>query len=275
MPHRVFSAFVRLVRRPGPSAPEQAPALPEGLRVYAVGDIHGERRLLERLLERIAEDIAAAPASEARPLLVFLGDYVDRGHDSRGTLERLCSRPLPGADCRFLAGNHEQAMLDFLEKPEANAAWLRFGGTETLASYGIRASAGGGVAHLRSLRDRLAERLPETHRRFLAALEPSLVLGGYLFVHAGIRPGRRLDRQKLDDLLWIREPFLSSTRQHERVVVHGHTVVDRPELLPNRIGIDTGAYATGVLTALVLEGDRRGILQVGTNTDETATVSAA
>ena len=262
MPHRVFSAFARLVNRGAPPFSGQPSALPEGICVYAIGDIHGERRLLERLLERIAEDIAATQASGARPLLVFLGDYVDRGHDSRGTLERLSSRPLAGVDCRFLAGNHEQAMMDFLEKPETSADWLHFGGVETLASYGVRVSAGGGGSHLRGLRDRLAERLPEAHRRFLGALEPSFALGGYLFVHAGIRPGRRLDRQKLDDLLWIREPFLSSTRRHERVVVHGHTVVDRPELLPNRIGIDTGAYATGVLTALKLVGDQRDILQV-------------
>ena len=263
MPHRFLLGFTSLIRSgsPRPTGPE--PSVPAGVRVYAIGDIHGERRLLEMLLERIAEDVASVRTPGARPLLVFLGDYVDRGHDSRGTIERLCARPLPGIDCRFLAGNHEQAMMDFLRKPEACAEWLRFGGTETLASYGIRVFAGSGPAHLRVLRDRLTERLPEPHLRFLSTLEPSLVVGDYLFVHAGIRPGRRLDRQKLDDLLWIREPFLSSTRRHERIVVHGHTVVERPELLPNRIGIDTGAYATGVLTALVLEDERRDILQVG------------
>lgn len=267
MPHRVISAVARLVRAGPPPRPGPEPSVPAGLRVYAVGDVHGELRLLDVLLDRIAADIASAAPSGMRPLAVFLGDYVDRGHDSRGTLERLSSRPLGGVECRFLAGNHEQTMLDFLAKPETSGEWLRFGGAETLASYGIRVSAGGGPAHFRVLRDRLAERLPDSHLRFLRALEPSVVVGDYLFVHAGIRPGRPLARQKTDDLLWIREPFLSSTRRHDKIVVHGHTVVEQPQMLPNRIGIDTGAYATGVLTALVLQDARRDIIQTGAQKD--------
>lgn len=234
----------------------------EGLRVYAVGDIHGELRVLDRLLARIAEDIERSGAAERRPLLVFLGDYVDRGADSCGTLDRLCAGPLPGVESRFLAGNHEAAMLDFLADPAGNAAWLDFGGAQTLASYGIRASVGvTDRARCRSLRDQLAERLPETHRDFLAELETCVVLGDYAFVHAGIRPGRPLSRQSREDLLWIREPFLSSPLRHEKIIVHGHTIVDHPEIHPSRIAIDTGAYATGTLSALVLAGTGRHFLR--------------
>ncbi len=267
-----------------PSLPEGAPEVPAGLRVYAIGDIHGERQILEDLLALIGEDMARADLGDMvradlgdtgragrgeggdglRPLLVFLGDYVDRGADSAGVLDRLCAGPLPGAGCRFLAGNHEEAMLNFIKDPVVHADWLGFGGAETLASYGIRASVGiTDAARCRALRDQLVERLPDRHRSFLTGLESHLVLGDYIFVHAGIRPGRRIERQRRDDLLWIREPFLSSTAKHPKVVVHGHTIVDNPEMSCNRIAIDTGAYATGVLSALVLDGAERRILQSG------------
>lgn len=252
----------------GPGAsPAAAPA---GVCVYAVGDVHGQCRDLERLVGMIEEDARRMHAEASlEPLMVFLGDYVDRGRDSRGVLDRLCAMDArfdggSGPACRFLAGNHEAAMLDFLREPAAGADWLNFGGVETLASYGVRASVGTtDPARCRALRDALEERLPDEHRRFLESLEPLVVLGGYAFVHAGIRPGVPLDRQRAQDLFWIREPFLSWEKPHEKVIVHGHTVVDRVEFKANRIGLDTGAYATGILTAVVLHGTVQRTLQTG------------
>jgi serine/threonine protein phosphatase 1 len=242
--------------------PAESPRVPDGLRVYAIGDIHGHREALDRLLEMIAEDIARHGTDDVTPVIVFLGDYIDRGCDSQGVIERLVRGPLDGVACRFLLGNHEAVLLQFLEQPAAAAEWLEYGGVETLASYGLRASVGiREAARCTALRDRFLENLPDDHRAFFGALEPMVVLGDYVFVHAGIRPGRRLHRQRPDDLLWIREPFLSDPRRYEKVVVHGHTVVDQAELGGNRIGIDTGAYVTGVLTTLVLQEDRQCLIQ--------------
>lgn len=238
------------------------PKMADGVRLYAVGDIHGELALLDRLLAMIAEDMAGR--SNRRAVLVFLGDYIDRGPDSRGVLDRLIGAPPLDADMRFLAGNHEAAMLDFLADPVNNARWLDFGGAEALASYGVRASVGVRErGRLKSLRDQLVDRLPDAHRRFLDGLENWASYGDYAFVHAGIKPGRALRRQQRDDLLWLREPFLSSPLRHEKVIVHGHTIVDAPEVHSNRIAIDTGAYATGVLTAAVLDGEERSFLNTG------------
>lgn len=243
-----------------------APAMTEGVRLYAVGDIHGESALLDRLLSIIAQDMAGR--ADRRAVLVFLGDYIDRGPDSCGVLDRLAGAPLPaplaGAETRFLAGNHEAAMLDFLADPINNARWLDFGGAAALSSYGVRASVGvRDRKRLKELRDQLADRLPDAHRRFLKMLENWASYGDYAFVHAGVKPGRALSRQRRDDLLWLREPFLSSSLRHEKVIVHGHTIVDAPEIHPNRIAVDTGAYATGVLTAVVLDGTERSFLKTG------------
>lgn len=245
------------------------PRVPAGLCVYAVGDVHGQRRCLERMLALIAEDAERMRASEGlEPRLVFLGDYVDRGPDSRGVLDLLCAMSArfdagQGAACHFLIGNHEESMLEFLREPATGIGWLAYGGAETLISYGVRTSAGTtDPARCRAMRDSLEALLPEEHRRFLEALEPLVVLGDYAFVHAGIRPGQPLDRQRPHDLRWIREPFLSSRRRHEKVIVHGHSVVDHPEILPNRIGIDTGAYATGILSAIALHGAEQRLFQV-------------
>lgn len=243
-----------------PAKTDRAPAMADGLRLYAIGDIHGELALLDRLLAMIAKD--AARHAGRRAVLVFLGDYIDRGPDSRGVLDRLTGDLLSGAEARFLAGNHEAALLDFIADPAANARWLDFGGAEALASYGVRASVGVRErGRLKSLRDQLVDRLPDAHRRFLDRLEHQAGYGDYAFVHAGIKPGRALDRQKRDDLLWLREPFLSSPLRHEKIIVHGHTIVETPEIHPNRIAVDTGAYATGVLTAVVLDGVERSFLQ--------------
>ncbi|WP_247887055.1 metallophosphoesterase family protein [Azospirillum sp. SYSU D00513] len=268
---RMIWSFLHRVLGTSPGQPARdvpPPSAPEGLCVYAVGDIHGERRCLERLLAAIAVDAERLRTEEGlQPLLVFLGDYVDRGPDSRGVIERLQAIAADaskgtGPACRFLLGNHEAAMLDFLRDPPSSAEWLAFGGIEALASYGVRASAGtADPARCRALRDALEERMPVAHRQFLESLETMVTLGDYTFVHAGVRPGVALDRQKIEDLLWIREPFLSSHRWHGKVVVHGHTVMDQPQILPNRIGLDTGAYATGLLTAVALHGGSRRIIQ--------------
>lgn len=248
-----------------PTSWADAPArMAEGLRVYAIGDVHGEAALLDALLDRIRADAAACAGDGLRPLLVFLGDYVDRGPDSGGVLERLTRGPLENVEARFLAGNHEAAMLDFLAEPTVNARWLDFGGAETLAGYGILSPVGvRDKGRLKALRDRLADRLPAAHERFLKELEVCVTLGDYAFVHAGVKPGRPLKRQRRDDMMWMREPFLSSPARHEKMIVHGHTIVAAPEIHPNRIAVDTGAYATGVLTAVVLAGTERRFIQVG------------
>lgn len=236
--------------------------LPEGLCVYAVGDVHGETAALRSCLSRIAADFQPYRDKGGRGLLVFLGDYVDRGPDSRGVLEMLSELKAGaferyGFQCRFLLGNHERAMLDCLAGDDP-AGWLAYGGRETLASYGIACSAAlQDAPRRRALLVELAQRLPSRHLAFLNELELCLDLGGYFFVHAGVRPGRPLEGQVEEDLLWIREPFLSSAANHGKVVVHGHTVVDEPSDYGNRIAVDAGAYATGLLRAAVLRGESR------------------
>lgn len=230
--------------------------VPEGSRVYAVGDVHGELKLLKTLLRRIEADQAAAPDFEHR--VIFLGDYIDRGPDSRGVIDCLTALAVDQR-YRFLKGNHEDAFLDVLDgKTDELSAWLRFGGRETLASYGIaeRSVAMGGPF----LRAQLNERVPPAHFDFLASLELAIEIGDYLFVHAGIRPGVDIARQADADLMWIRREFLSHEGHHSHMVVHGHTISREVEVKHNRIGVDTGAYASGVLSAIVLEGSERRII---------------
>lgn len=235
--------------------PNRASAVPDNTRVYAVGDIHGERELLDALYEMIEQDAKSILATGGTVVVVHLGDYIDRGSDSRGVVDRLMT-PLNGCERRFLLGNHEMALLRFLAAPETGVEWLRYGGAETLASYGVAPSLGD-EARMRRLAAALRERMPQGHRAFFEKLEPYVVIGDYAFVHAGIMPGAPLERQNLGDLLWMREPFLSSSAWHGRVIVHGHTITDAPEDHFNRIGVDTGAYASGVLTCVALEGAER------------------
>ena len=235
------------------------PWLPEGLRVYSIGDIHGCLEPLETLVETIREDASVHPGETT---VVFLGDYVDRGPDSKPVVDYLLNDPIPEHETIFLRGNHEQAMLEFLEQPGIGEMWLTFGGQNTLTSY--EASLGripSRPEDFIELSELFASRVPSAHVEFLRSTRPSFEAGSYFFCHAGIRPGVSLDRQDTDDLLWIRDEFVDSRRVHEKIVVHGHTVTREPELLPNRIGIDTGAYESGVLTCLVLEGDQQRILQ--------------
>ena len=247
------------LRRRHPPPRVRAPAVPRGTRVYAVGDIHGEIGALTRLVAKIRED-AAASAAERR-VLVFLGDYVDRGFDSQAVIDFLLALPAPGIERVFLRGNHEAWMLDFLADARAGPAWLEAGGQATLLSYGVTLPpAPRDDAGLEALRGALARAIPAGHMAFLAGLALHHVEGDYAFVHAGIRPGVGLDDQRERDLLWIREEFTRDRRDHGKVIVHGHSMTHRPETRRNRIGIDTGAYATGCLTCLVLEGAERRFL---------------
>ncbi|MGQ0664355.1 MAG: metallophosphoesterase family protein [Pseudomonadota bacterium] len=235
-------------------------AVPPGTRVYAVGDIHGRADLLRELVGLIREDARAHRVE--RPVVVYLGDYIDRGRDSRQVIEFLLGRPLPGFEAVHLLGNHERAMLDFLDDIGSGLDWLWFGGRETLMSYGIALERGRApVAELLlRVQAELNARLPPRHLAFLKSLVKWHLEGDYLFVHAGIRPGVPLERQSETDLIWIREEFLASASDYGRIVVHGHTISAEPELRANRIGIDTGAFATGRLTCLALEGEDRAFL---------------
>ena len=225
--------------------------------VYAIGDVHGCLAELELLLKRISDE----ESSDPRPAhLVFLGDYVDRGPDSAGVLARLVEGPLPGDRHSFLMGNHEEAMLASLDGDmETLSGWLRYGGLETLKSYGI---GRGDVLRLGSdLPSRMREAIPESHVAFLRACEDYVQAGDYLFVHAGIRPGVPLPDQDTADLRWIRNGFLDDDQtDHGVMVVHGHTVADQPETRSNRIGIDTGCFQSGRLTALVIQDQERRFL---------------
>jgi len=237
--------------------------VPDGVRVYAVGDIHGRVDLLGEVHRLILDDLAAAPGP-ARPAVVYLGDYVDRGADSRAVIDTLLDRPLGDIDHVFLKGNHEQAFLDFLDDSSTGPGWFSYGGDATVLSYGVRRSRDAAPdQRFEALRAGLRDAVPPAHLAFLADLELSCVIGDYMFVHAGIRPGTPLDRQDPDDLLWIREAFHRSSADHGKVIVHGHSITDTPEVRPNRIGIDTGAYYSNVLSCLVLEGDSRRFLATG------------
>jgi len=248
----------RSAAKTGPTA--GAPEVPEGTRVYAVGDIHGCTDLLRDLHDAILED--AEGAAPARRVAVYLGDYVDRGPDPRGVLNILIESPLPGFETVHLIGNHEDFLIRFLDDPSIAPLWMINGGGATCRSYGADADAGDGGDLFERLQRALKAGMPETHLAFLAALRPSHVEGDYLFAHAGIRPGVALGDQVETDLLWIREPFLSSTEDFGKVVVHGHTPAREPVVRVNRIGVDTGACYGGALTALVLEGEERRFLQV-------------
>jgi serine/threonine protein phosphatase 1 len=223
----------------------------ENTRVYVIGDIHGRLDLLDRLIGKIHGD---AKDHGANCLTVTLGDYIDRGPDSRGVLDRLLSNPFPG-DYVALKGNHEALLQAFLENPAIGAQWRQLGGLETLHSFGIPVAAMMVGRKYSEAAEQLRAALSPEHTKFLASLKTSLTVDRYFLCHAGIRPGVSLERQSPQDLLWIRDEFLSSRKDFGKIVVHGHTPTVEPEVLPNRINIDTGAFATGRLTCVVLEGD--------------------
>jgi serine/threonine protein phosphatase 1 len=230
-----------------------------GCRAYAIGDVHGRLDLLERLIDEIARDDAARPS--ARTYLVLLGDLIDRGPDSRGVIDYFLERPPAFARPIFLKGNHEEFLLSVLDgEDETVGSWLSYGGYECAESYGVSRGWTLNVAPA-EVAARLRAAVPARHRRFLEEMADSFQFGDYLFVHAGIRPGVPLEEQSGKDLRWIREGFLDSRNDHGVMVVHGHTIVERPEQHPNRIALDTGAYRSGVLTALGIERRERWFLE--------------
>jgi serine/threonine protein phosphatase 1 len=238
---------------------DSTPSGPKKHRAYAVGDVHGRIDLLDRLLAAINAEIAGGP--RAKVSLVFLGDVIDRGPASAEVVERLRTLAIPGVTAHFVMGNHEEVMLRVIDgETDLLKSWLQFGGTETLHSYGVE------PRELRKLSSEdleasMRESIPSAHRRFLASFSDSIAFGDYVMVHAGIRPGIDLSEQSQSDLRWIREPFLEDTTDHGFVVVHGHTITNAVEATPNRIGIDTGAYSTGTLTALAIDGRKRWLIQ--------------
>jgi serine/threonine protein phosphatase 1 len=232
---------------------ERSPKTSDGLRIYAIGDVHGCADLLAQLHACIDADIAVHPAPQV--LEVMLGDYIDRGPDSRTVLELLISRSR-SHQIVCLKGNHETFIFDFLRDPVALDPWKSFGGLETLMSYGLVPPINADNQQQRELAEAFAHALPNSHRQFLFNLSPSFTTGDYFFAHAGVRPGIPLMQQKERDLLWIREEFLGHKKAFGKIVIHGHTPVVAPDIRPNRINIDTGAYATGRLTCLVLEDEQ-------------------
>jgi serine/threonine protein phosphatase 1 len=237
---------------------EPPPRGAEGYRAYAVGDVHGRLDLLDQLIARIEADIAQrAPSMN---YVIFLGDLIDRGPQSRGVVERLRTWQPNDATPIFLCGNHEEVMMRVLAgEPTILSDWLRFGGAECLASYGLSPATikemdePEAVAAIRTA-------IPAEHQEFLATFSDTFRFGDYLFVHAGIRPGVDLMRQSKTDMRWIREQFLDDPSNHGFVVVHGHTISNGIVERPNRIGVDTGAYLTGRLTAIAVEGAARWFL---------------
>lgn len=233
-------------------SPVWQPSIPAGRRVYAIGDIHGCAAELEQLLAMIDADDTAR--DEAETTLIFIGDLVDRGPGSAQVIERLRRLAAERRDVRFLAGNHEEIFLRALDgEDKAIRLFCRIGGRETALSYGLSAAEYERLDY-EELAVALDRHVPAEHRAFLDRLEDMIVLGDYVFVHAGVRPGAELDEQDPSDLRWIRSPFLDHARPLAKMVVHGHTIAEDLDVQPHRIGIDTGAYATGRLTALGLEG---------------------
>jgi serine/threonine protein phosphatase 1 len=237
---------------------DRRPAGPRGYRAYAVGDIHGRIDLLEQLLAKIHANLQQQPT--AKTLLVFVGDLIDRGPSSAQVIERLRCYRRDGIKPVFLLGNHEEVLLRIIHGDSSVVdSWLKFGGLQCLQSYGVT---------LARIRGRSADQVtelvqatvPREHVEFLESFSDSCRFGDYLFVHAGIRPGVAVEHQSQADLRWIREPFLFDETDHGFVVVHGHTISEEVEVRPNRMGIDTGAYRSGVLTALAIEGAERWLI---------------
>jgi serine/threonine protein phosphatase 1 len=221
-------------------------------RLYVIGDVHGRLDLLERAIRAIDCDVAERGGTA---LTVTLGDYIDRGPQSREVIERLAVNPFP-TPYVALKGNHEALLEAFLADPTVGSHWLRLGGLETIVSFGVPVRQIMLGRNYEEAAARLREALTPQHLDFLASLKTSVMVSRYFMCHAGVRPGVPLERQREVDLLWIRDEFLNSTANFGKIVVHGHTPVPEPEVLPNRINIDTGAFMTGRLTCVALEEGR-------------------
>ncbi len=249
--------FKRLFGKPETPAPREWRA-PPGERIYAIGDIHGRLDLLDTLLAQIEVDDAARPAAKTQ--LIFLGDLADRGPDSRGVIERLMALAEANRKVRFLQGNHEELLiLAWNGDKRALGLFNRVGGRETMASYGVPYEVYD-AASLEELGDLIATHIPRAHIDFLRGFEDMIVAGDYLFVHAGIRPGASIEEQMPSDLRWIRRDFTEHAGRFSHMVVHGHTITETVDARDNRIGIDTGAFTTGRLTAIGIEDGARWFL---------------
>lgn len=241
-----------------PSRHQGGPVGAAGYRAYVVGDIHGRFDLLEELLAKIHAELQHRPATKT--LLVFVGDLIDRGPSSAQVVERLRTYRRDRIRPVFLLGNHEEVLLRIVGGDATLIpGWLKFGGLQCLESYGVEAAQIEASSN-DQLVELIRQAVPDNHIEFLRSFADSCRFGDYLFVHAGIRPGVELEQQRQTDLRWIREPFLSDRADHGFIVVHGHTISNEVDEQPNRIGIDTGAYRTGELTALAIEGTDRWLL---------------
>jgi len=250
--------FSRLFSRSAPQPAPVSPEVPAGSRIYAIGDVHGRADLLDRLRTVIVEDANWHPID--RKVVVYLGDYVDRGTDSRGVVDMLARKALPGFESVFLKGNHEDSLLQFLTDPGIAPAWMAYGGDATLYSYGVRPPDARKVEDILAAQKAFIQAVPPEHLAFLETLQLLHVEGDYAFVHAGFRANVPIEFQDPQDMMWIRNEFLDSEADFGKVAVHGHTITEQPQIRRNRIGIDTGAFATGRLTALALEGEERRFL---------------
>ena len=233
------------------------PRIPGGTRIYAIGDVHGRADLLHALFARIDASLKAYPIKQS--VQVLLGDYIDRGPDSREVIDALIARRRQHPMV-YLKGNHESYAVQFLSDPSVLSEWMQAGGINTLLSYGVKPSTRDDPKQLQDVAQAFRQALPESHRQFMQNLKLSFTCGDFFFTHAGVRPGIPLREQREQDLLWIREDFLLHEEDFGKIIVHGHTPAKEPDIRPNRINIDTGAYATGRLTCLVLQGDRMAII---------------
>lgn len=236
------------MRRPAASSHPITASTPADTRIYAIGDIHGRADLLSEITARIDDDIRRRPVAHA--IEVYLGDYIDRGPDSKTVVDLLAVR-LVAHHAVCLRGNHEAVMEGFLQDSAILPYWLELGGMQTLESYGIALDENATASNVHR---RFRDAFPRAHELVVQCLRDQFVCGDFLFVHAGIRPGVPIERQDINDLIWIRDDFLDSTRKHEHFVVHGHTPVPHPDIRPNRINIDTCAWQTGTLTCVAIEG---------------------
>jgi serine/threonine protein phosphatase 1 len=233
--------------------------IPDNICLYAVGDVHGHKNKLRQLIGMIEQDAAASP--EAEKILVFLGDYVDRGPDSKGVVDYLLLSLPAGFTTVFLRGNHEEVAMQILDgETSLIESWMQFGGSACLASYGVNPFRPHILETPEALRQEFAQQVPASHREFFENTVFSFTCGDYFFAHAGVKPDVPLEKQRHEDLMWIRHEFLVSKQDHGKIIVHGHTIEPEPDIQSNRIGIDTGAYATGRLTCLKLVGDKRSFI---------------
>ncbi|WP_373489872.1 metallophosphoesterase family protein [Parasphingorhabdus sp.] len=252
----------RFLRRKEPARPIDSASIPEGRRVYAIGDVHGRNDLLEQLIDKIVEDDRQREALDSE--IIFLGDLVDRGPDSAGVIDTAMRLKADARNVRFLMGNHEEVYLAAATGDEKSVRFFnRIGGRETILSYPISMQEYVEL-DIEELAQRIPELFPQDHVDFIAGFEDQIIIGDYAFVHAGIRPGIPLAEQRQKDLRWIRDDFLSAQDAHEKIIVYGHTINDEVVETGTRIGIDTGAYYSNKLTALGLQGSERWYLDTAT-----------